>query len=82
MPDLNGALVRATHLLARLDAARRPGDVEAAVAGVRHELRTALQAVGLDPEQVLASADRALADGPEPVAEDDTRVPLPFPGTG
>lgn len=71
--------MRAAHLLARLDAARRPADVEAAVAGLRHELRTALQAVGLDPDEVIERAQAALVDDPAPPGEDDTRVTLPFP---
>jgi hypothetical protein len=75
---LTGSLMRAAHLLARLDVARRPADVEAAVAGLRHELRTALRAVGLDPEQVLAEADAALVDHPAPPAEVDTPPELPF----
>jgi hypothetical protein len=76
---LTGALVRATCLLARLDVARRPADVEAAVSGLRHELRTALRAVGLDPEEVLEQGRRALDAPSGPPADGDTPPQLPFP---
>lgn len=66
------ALGRALAALADLDRARTRGDIERAVAGVRHELRSMAQQLGLDPDELLREWRTPVAELPVPSIDDPT----------